>query len=567
MKRRITSEIKILHNTPTLFVNGNPADRLAYMTYLAEEGHYGDFTQAGYRLFSVSLFFGTNNLNEFSGSRSFSRGLYDIEEPYYEEFDRNIRRILDVCPNALILPRVNVNLPEAWEIRHPEELCDVSKSTDPTHKRACLASDAWVDEVKRHLTQFIAYIEASPYAHNIIGYQIAGGNTEEWLAYDGNAFLGQRAREKFNEQLLAGKVKDTPADLYRFLSNTVADRICELAAHVKALTQRRLVVGTFYGYTLEAISHTIGHTALGRLLCCSDIDFICSPISYSYTRTPGIDHAYMVPIHSLQLHGKLYFSENDTRTHLSKAFNDHPYYQAPIWFGPPKAQTLDILKMHFARALINGHASWWFDMWGGWYADDDYMTFMHRANEIMKEARNDCASSCAEIALFVDEDAYNDPDLPAAARTNAKLLRRELGLLGAPCDYYLSSDFDTVRNRYRAYVSLVPKPTPYSNMIEKYATEHNVPLLTVTPQTETITAGMLRDFCQRAGILLKSDRPAVIYENENYLFVHAAENGTLHLPADNYTEMFTGQHCDGCLTVKLGESYLFRKFANTQKTP
>ena len=113
MKRRITSEIKILHNTPTLFVNGNPADRLAYMTYLAEEGHYGDFTQAGYRLFSVSLFFGTNNLNEFSGSRSFSRGLYDTEEPYYEEFDRNIRRILDACPNALILPRVNVNLPEA----------------------------------------------------------------------------------------------------------------------------------------------------------------------------------------------------------------------------------------------------------------------------------------------------------------------------------------------------------------------------------------------------------------------------------------------------------------------
>lgn len=559
MTKKLTSRVEILDGSPALLINDRPADRVAYMTYLAENNRYGDFSHVGYRLYSISLFFGTNNLNEFSGSRSFSAGIYDGDTPYYEEFDRNISRILKACPDAMILPRVNVNLSEAWESTHPDELCDVSKSEDPYHKRACLASDAWLEEVKRLLTQFIAHVEASPYVHNIIGYQIAGGNTEEWLAYDGNAFLGRRAREKFDALVRAGKAKDTPTELYRFLSDTVADRICSLAAHVKALTARRLAVGTFYGYTLEAVNHTIGHTALARLLTCPDVDFICSPISYAYTRVPGIDHAYMVPIDSLKLHGKLYFSENDTRTHLSEPFNDHPYYRAPIWLGPEKPQSLDILKMHFARALINGHALWWFDMWGGWYADEDYMSFMERAREIMQEAQNEPAGTCGEVAMFVDEDAYNDPDLPVSARANAKLLRRELGLLGAPCAYYLASDFEAVKDRYRAYVSLVPKPTANSDAIEKYAAEHNVPLTVITPQTRTVTAEGLRDFCRRAGVALTADRPAVIYENLKYLFVHAAQDGALTLPCGIYTELFTGACSDGRLTVKKGESYLFRK--------
>ena len=342
MAKRLTSAIQQINGIPTLFVNGKAADRVAYMTYLVENNRYADFAQALYRLYSLSLFFGTNHLNEYSRSRSFTKGIYDTDTPYYEEWDRNVERILSVCPDALILPRVNVNLSEAWEAAHPDELCESGSRFDPAHRRACLASDVWYEDVKKCLTQFVAHIEASPYADHIIGYQIAGGNTEEWLSYDGNAFWGARAREKFEAQCRAGKREDTLTDRYRFLSDTVAERICGLAAHVKALTEHQLVVGTFYGYIMEAISHTIGHTALGTLLRCPDIDFICSPISYAYTRVPGIDHAYMVPIQSLQLHGKLYFSENDTRTHLSKAFNDHPYYQAPIWFGPEKAQSLDL---------------------------------------------------------------------------------------------------------------------------------------------------------------------------------------------------------------------------------
>ena len=253
---------------------------------------------------------------------------------------------------------------------------------------------------------------------------------------------------------------------------------------------------------------------------------------------------------------------NDTRTHLSRAFNDHPYYQAPIWFGPPKPHSLAILKMHFARALIHGHALWWFDMWGGWYDDADYMSFMHRAREIMEDDREKNGKACANIAFFVDEDAYNAPTLPAEARKNAKWLRHEIGLMGAPCAYYLSSDFEAVRDRYHAYIHLIPTPTAHSTAIDSYAEAHEIPLFRVTAETKEISVGQLREFCRRADIPLITDRPAVVYENTKYLFIHAAEDGTLTLPrphSGSYHELFTGERYGNVLSVKKGESYLFRK--------
>ena len=134
----ITSCIRTRGNTQILCVNGKELPGVAYMTYLAENNRYGDFAQVGYKLYSISLFFGTNNLNEFSGSRSFSRGIFDDDTPNFSEFDRNIARITSVCPDAMILPRVNVNLSERWEAEHPDELCDKTRNPDPHHRRPCL---------------------------------------------------------------------------------------------------------------------------------------------------------------------------------------------------------------------------------------------------------------------------------------------------------------------------------------------------------------------------------------------------------------------------------------------
>ena len=66
----------------------------------------------------------------------------------------------------------------------------------------------------------------------------------------------------------------------------------------------------------------------------------------------------MLPVDSLKKHGKLYFVENDVRTDLSRAPNDLPRYNTPIWFGPERETSLELVKQHFARALLHGHSQW-----------------------------------------------------------------------------------------------------------------------------------------------------------------------------------------------------------------
>jgi len=555
---RITSAVVTRNGAQRLTVNGAEVDSVAYITYLPEKNRYGDFAAAGYRLFSTCVFFGSNSLNSTSGLEVFSKGVFDDETPDFSGFDRDIRNILAVCPDAMIFPRVNVGLSRDWEAAHPEELNDQGAATLPNVRRVCFSSDLWAAEVERLLGLFVGHIEASDYREHIIGYQIAGGNTEEWFSYDQRGGIGARAREKFALQTAAGR-ENSEYEYYRFLSEITASRICQFAARVKALTGRRLVVGTFYGYTLEKCYRYFCHNDLKRVLECPDIDFICSPVSYAETRKAGRNHSYMLALHSLKLHGKLYFSENDTRTHLSRAYSDLPRYQSPLWFGPDRETTLEILKMHFARALVHGHASWWFDMWGGWFADEAYMDFMKKAREISLAAREKPAHSRAEVALLFDERAvaaFADDD-PTPQRVLYDI-REALGKTGVPYDLYLTGDYEAIRDRYKAFVLLEPCATADSERIRQAEQR----LLVITADNCGITPEELRSFYRSAGVWLYSDRDTVVYASESHLFIHTVKDGRqeVRLPADTqWIDLFTGEPFAPTFTAPAQRSYLLER--------
>lgn len=164
-----------------------------------------------------------------------------------------------------------------------------------------------------------------PYKEHIIGYQIAGGNTEEWLPFDGQRSVGRRSDKKFAAYVKKAGIRDTHSEYMAFLAEVTAGRLCEFSRHAKERTGHRYVVGCFYGYTFSCPNMESNHHALRKVPECEDIDFLCSPISYDHARMAGMDHVYMLPIDSVKLHGKLYFSENDTRTHLSRPVNDMPW--------------------------------------------------------------------------------------------------------------------------------------------------------------------------------------------------------------------------------------------------
>ena len=92
------SEILNKNGYPQLCINGEIQDGLAYITYLTEHNCYTDFAKAGYRLFSVPVFFGFNHLNEHSG--------LDVFNKARSSFSENLRPSAISAASASISPSV-----------------------------------------------------------------------------------------------------------------------------------------------------------------------------------------------------------------------------------------------------------------------------------------------------------------------------------------------------------------------------------------------------------------------------------------------------------------------------
>jgi hypothetical protein len=266
----------------------------------------------------------------------------------------------------------------------------------------------------------------------------------------------------------------------------------------------------------------------------------------------------MLPLHSLKLHGKLYFAENDIRTHLSRPVCENPHYNTPIWFGPSVEETLEILKLHFAKSLINGHALWWFDMWGGWYADPRYMDFMTQA-QAMWAAENDEAESVTQVAVVMDEAApsYLDDKDPGLRKVFFDF-RETLGKTAVPLHWYLASDFETIKDRYQAYILLEPVETELSRKLKA----SGKPVLTITPENCAMSVEQVRCFYKEAGAKVLCDKNAVVYENSKYLLLHTVETGEHVLALSEgsvLTDCFSGEIFGTTFYAEDGKSYLFKK--------
>ena len=548
--------IQNFHGVPTLFVNGEPQAAMSYMTCADPKARYRDFHEAGYRLFSCSIHFGDRPVNAMNRARAMRHGIFEIKgEEHFEHFDRTIEQILREAPDAWIFPRLNVSPPVWWEEEHPEACNDVGFEGGP--RRFSPASRVWLDAAKKALRRFFAHVRETPFEENLIGWQIAGGNTEEWLATNLQGSQSAASRAAF----AAESPDDQSPEAYRhFLSEVNARAVCELAAEVKALTEHRLVVGSFYGYLFETPFWSSLHHALARVLRSPDIDFICSPSSYSERLKPEMGWPPMTVIDSLKFHGKVYFHEFDTRTHLTTLFRDSlpevcppDAYIDEVWQPLASEQdSLNALRMNFGQQMAFGTASWWFDMWGGWFASPVIMGELAR---YLAEARRALAdpdrASVAEFAAFIDERSYAQQVEPLECAAAPHLARIACQQSGVPCDFYEASDFAEAAPRYRAVAFIVPAPTPAICAAQEWCDKQGMPWLEFTNETiriqgqapiqlppindfadnaslEAATA-ITRQFCQSHGLHCYNESGDAVYVSRNWITLHAAATGEQRL--------------------------------------
>ena len=257
-------------------------------------------------------------------------------------------------------------------------------------------------------------------------------------------------------------------DYRRFVSDRMGDLAITLCRAVKEESGGRLIAGVFYGYT--RILPDSGHLALRKVLDSGVVDFVSTPHSgmgNSRQNIGDFDYRTFTEVESVQKAGKLFYSETDIRTSVSRWISEtrpeidpDGEYKHDVWLGPPTIEdSLEVLKTVFAKVLISGSANWWFDLWGGWYDNEKIMSLFERMQIIGDESLLRPRGSVAQIAVLLDERSYRYLPFGAAQHGNKfswiDCQLAQLGKVGAPYDLYLLDDINKLNlAQYRMVVFL-----------------------------------------------------------------------------------------------------------------
>lgn len=403
------------------------------------------------------------------------------EKRNFSDVDRRIEEALKANPDALILPRTGATWPPKWWIdQHPDE---IMLYNDGKRQTASVHSKLWCQAAFDNLKSFVTHLEEK-YGDHIIGYHPCGQHTGEWFYdrswegmlsgfelpartafkdfikskyatdkglrtawHDPDITLEQVDIPSLREQThcLAGEFRDPAAerkviDFLEFRNNEMADAVELMGKAVKEGAPDKLSVN-FYGYPFELANQPYGvqfsgHLALGRLLKSPYIDVICSPCSY-YDRGPGGGGYFMSPIDSVQLHGKLWLVEDDTRTHLGE-----PDKEYEIKRMKDARETRGVLERNFAHIITHGTAVWWMDLFGvGWFSGDEMWSDLSLLQGVYTQTLSSLEKYHPEIALIVDERScfYAQP-APGALAPLLAASREQWYRVGAPLGIYLLDD-------------------------------------------------------------------------------------------------------------------------------
>ena len=565
------SKIVFKNENPFLSVDTELFPACAYITYFEEHNDYKAFADVGFRIYSVSVSLADQPINTTSGFSPHADGVFDQKgKADFSYVDEAIERILESCPDAYIFPRIYVTMPEWWIEENPKETVPVPHEK----RREALYSKKFREDAATMLSILIEHFKTFFAAKNIIGYQISGGNTQEWFHLDLNGSYCENALPYFNEYLQekglpsveklpnlaplkeCATIEDPILSAYiRFANDGVAETVEFLCKAAKEAVDQKQIVGVFYGYTLEVSHHPLwGTHSLAKLLDSPHIDFFSSPNSYVEGRALGVDWSDMIPVDSVRLHGKLCFMECDIRTHLTKLPNESrpgcdPYhvYVGNVFKGPPSEETsVWAVRKSLARQLTHRHGLWWFDMFGHWYATPALMAEMRRTLPLY--ARRLIAAPYeypVEVAVFLDENAYSKIGEQHPAFSAGRKMRVPLGAAGAPYHLYLLSDVDRIdRKNYKAVLFLIPDKCALVEKAKEKLRESGIHTLTISAETPFFSAEQLADFYKKSGVFLYCNAGDVVYFGNGYATLHAASAGkkVLNLPeALCCTDLISGE--------------------------
>jgi Beta-galactosidase len=502
----LTSEVRELNGVPVLFVNGKLTSQVLAAPYRDPQRNgiadFNDFRAAGVTIYNLYLRFA------WTGPQT-----YD-----FSGVDRKLDAYLAIDKSVLFLPRILLTPGTWFAKQFPDEISQRDDGTPAGMFRSqnagnnpSFSSSAYRELSHQAMTAFIHHLE-DKYGDHMVGYQVGNGFGGEWLPF--NSFWEARPgeappqkfgvedyspaartafrkwlRDKYQTDAALQAAWHDPAvtlaaatppneverysttrgiffdpavssrcpDWFSFYNDSVASVLVENAHWAKGLTGRKKIVGSFYGYlwcnfpNLSAV-HS-GQLGLTKVLNCPDVDFLCSPYTYDNKGIGGPNNSQTLP-EAAALHGKLYFNEVDTETHLQQ----RQWRWGNSLHNPQNfAETKGLLVRDYAYSFTKGNGLWWTDLMGGDYHDEAIIKLLGQLKQIDERMLESDKRSTADIAVVLDESAFtytgDGEPLWNALLTAQK--QWEFAFLGAPWEPQLLSDIANPKlHDYKLYIFL-----------------------------------------------------------------------------------------------------------------
>jgi hypothetical protein len=375
----LRGEVKPYFGKPTIFINDSAYSPMIYALTDVPGGRWSTdeipqlniklFAEIGVKLYQVDIFLDHIWLED---------GSFTLERA-----KKQIRGVLEVCPDAGIIFRFHVNPPKWWIRQHPEDCvkydnAEARPDAVPANRqlifhdaglaeRASLASAKWIESSTQKLQQFCREFSKTEEGDHLIGIQVASGIYGEWHMWGllhweadfsepmrlhfsewaknkyGTVAALRRAwndpaidfaaitvpttaeREKVSAGIFRDPAKDRKViDYYTCQHEMVGADVLHFCKTVKESWPRPIITGSFYGYFFSVFNRLAAGAQLDiePVLRSPYIDYLCSPQTYEpESYLTGEPYRSRSLITSVLLHKKLWLDEMDQQPRRVLPFN------------------------------------------------------------------------------------------------------------------------------------------------------------------------------------------------------------------------------------------------------
>ncbi|MHB9134356.1 MAG: hypothetical protein ACYDBB_25065 [Armatimonadota bacterium] len=407
--------------------------------------------------------------------------------------DLLLRTIAEADPQAQLIIRLGTTPPPGWLSAHEDE-----RERDSQGKlyEVSFASDAGFAAIAQSLGQIISYLENSPYAGHIAGYNLGlqfegvplgsmfeGAFTDyspvmqqAFAAYIQGKYGDEAAlREAWGDPVVSLDAISVPTpeehlgadwrfifhhpvqgrkvrDYYDFMDELTIRRHRQLARAMKEACGWKKLVGVMGGYNQDAgeprsiasptgfpevqlhKQHFSGPGPWGCVFETPEIDFFFAPTDYLNTGMGGVVLILNMPA-SQRLHGKLSFMEDDQRTHLHREANWNPMLATA-------QESVAASRRNSALLYTEADICNWMEQVNNWLLDPAILEHLGSANQFLQVSVSTPNTVPEAICVLFDEESQGWTKPTTHLDEELFYLQRNGGLsyCGVPVRHHLLSD-------------------------------------------------------------------------------------------------------------------------------